>query len=122
MVALQRDPLGCAPWMARNKGASSAKIFVAAQGATKPVAPVRRRECSLNFAETPPQPSCLCGESVGFIQQVFHESFIAQLPCPLLVAFIGLARVDLLARCGLHAFLGNIVGAPVEHLDEMQSE
>ena len=60
--------------------------------------------------------------SVGFIHQVFHESFIAQLPYPLLVALVGLARVDLLARGGLQAFLGDIVAAPAEHLDEMQAE
>jgi len=41
-----------------RQDARNAKVFdcVAAQGATKPVAPVRRRECSLNIREYSASP------------------------------------------------------------------
>src|SRR4051812_2278601 len=60
--------------------------------------------------------------SLALVVAVLDEGAVARLPQPVLVRLVGLARADRLARGGLLAVVGQLVGAPLEHLDQVPAE
>src|SRR5258708_17179927 len=59
--------------------------------------------------------------SLALVVAVLDERAVARLSQPVLERLVGLALADGLARGGLLAVLGQLVGAPLEHPHEMPS-
>src|SRR5689334_7171045 len=68
-----------------------------------------------------PAVSATRGES-ALVVAVLDEGAVARLAQPVLVRLVGLARADRGARGGALALLGELLGAPAEHLHEVPSE